>query len=337
MKIKTNGKHRKTLLGALLAFSGGAVLAGYMNRVQGRSLRSWVVERALWLSRVKKATEEQPMDQFAEMIADLEKINDKPLGNPEKHVSSVLREEWLEGMRVFIWNDKQDPGQKVMFYLHGSAYVNPPTPFHFEAVDAVAEEAGAKVIFPIYPKAPRFTFREAYPPILALYKRVLETVADPKKITIMGDSSGGAVALGLAQLLKQNQLEQPQDIMLLSPWLDAATDNPAIAKYDERDPMIGTWGLQQIGLLWAGGEENLHHPLVSPLYADLRGLAPITLLVGTHEVFYPDVMKLDRLLTEQGIPHQTVVQEKMDHDYAVHPIPEAHKTQQWVADLIKSR
>lgn len=333
MNKRENGKWRKVAFGVTMA---AAALSAYLNRVQGRSLRSWVVEKALWASRVKKATEEQPMERFAEMIAALEKINDKPLGNPAEHVTSELREEWREGMRVFIWNDRQDSEQKIIFYLHGSAYVNPPTPFHFAAVDTIAQEAGAKVVFPLYPKAPRYTFREAYPHVLSLYKQMLQSTSAPKNVTIMGDSSGGAIALGLAQLLKQGQLEQPKDIILLSPWLDAATDNPAIAKYDERDPMIGAWGLQQIGLLWAGGAEALSHPLVSPLYGDLTGLAPITLLVGTHEIFYPDVMRLDRLLTERGIPHQTIVQEKMDHDYAVHPIPEAREAQRRVAGIIKS-
>lgn len=337
--MKQTKKDRRTgkkLSHSLLVLSTGiAALYGYARLVEKRSMRSWVVEKLFWLSGVKKATKEQPQAQFEEILRELASITDQPYELPEGAIEANVHESWLLEMQVFTWNDRCDPKQRIILFLHGSAYVNPPTRFHFQAVDAIARQVDAKVVFPIHPKAPRHTYQDAYPKILELYRQLLASVSTPDQITLMGDSSGGGIALGLAHLLKQEGLAQPKDIILFSPWLDAAIDNPDIAHFDPLDPMIAPWGLRQIGLLWAGGEDRLSDPLVSPLYGEMAGLGKISLYVGTHEMFYPDVRKLDRLLTGLGIPHHTHVEEKMMHDYVLHPIPEAVEAQKMVAATIR--
>lgn len=241
----------------------------------------------------------------------------------------------MDGMQVFVWNDKQDPNQKVLFYIHGGAYINQPTDFHYKAVDKMAQELDAKVVFPNYPKAPRYTYEDAFPKMEKLYRQMLDQTADSKNITLMGDSAGGGFSLGFAMYVRDHKLPQPKDIILLSPWMDLATDNPAIADYEAVDPILSAWGLDRMGELWSNGRANMDNPYVSPIYGDFGGLGKLSIFVGTHEIFLPDNQKLHDLLTQQGIDHNYIQADKMNHVYVIFPIPEAKEAQEQMVEIIK--
>lgn len=310
-----------------------ALLWGYAHIIQQRSLASWVVERYFWLNGTKKGLEEQPEEQFEAFLAEQQAISDQPFAKPK--LSQEVTETWVDGMQVFTWNDKQDPNQKVLFYIHGGAYVAQPTPQHFSALDNLSKVLDAKVVFPIYPKAPAYTYEDAFPKMETLYKQVLAQTADPRNITLMGDSAGGGFSLGFAMYTRDHELPQPKDIILLSPWLDVATDNPEVANYEAVDPMLSAWGLNRDGELWANGRANMDNPYVSPIYGDFDGLGKISIFVGTHEIFLPDNQKLHDLLTQQGIDHNYIEADKMNHVYAIFPIPEAKEAQEQIVDIIQ--
>ena len=57
-----------------------------------------------------------------------------------------------------------------------------------------------------------------------------------------------------------------------------------------------------------------------------RDLARITLFVGTHEVFYPDILQFANRLKEDNIEHDLYIAEKMNHIYPVYPTPEGEES-----------
>lgn len=251
----------------------------------------------------------------------------------EVALSSDIQERSFEGMQVFTLNDQMSSKQKVILYLHGGAWTSQPLDLHWMFMDNMAQSLDAKIIAPIYPKVPHFNYKDTYPKILNLYKEMLGTVESANQVTIMGDSSGGNIALGLAQLVKLEDLPQPKDIIVLSACVDMSLSNPLLPEYDEKDPLLAREGMEVITKLWAA-DKSLSDPLMSPIYGDFQGIAKITHFIGTHEALYPDAMLFDEKLTEQGMAINTFVYPKMLHVFVVMPIPEALDAHQKIIHII---
>ena len=45
-------------------------------------------------------------------------------------------------------------------------------------------------------------------------------------------------------------------------------------------------------------------------------------MIGTDEIFYPDVVDLSKTLDGKGISHNLIIGHNLFHDYAIMPIPE---------------
>ncbi|MEQ6353205.1 alpha/beta hydrolase [Lysinibacillus sp. M3] len=248
---------------------------------------------------------------------------------------SEVKEHVFEGMQVFTLNDEKSLKRKAILYLHGGAWTEQPLSFHWLFLDKMAQSLNAKIIVPIYPKVPHFNYKDTYPKILNLYKEMLATAENSNQLTIMGDSAGGNIALGLAHVIKLNNLPQPKDIILLSASVDLTFENPLIAEYEEIDPMLASEGMVVITKLWAA-DKDLKDPLISPIFGDFKGLGKITHFIGTYECLYPDAIRLDEELTEQGIELNTFVYPKMNHVFVVMPIPEALDAQQKIISIINN-
>jgi len=127
----------------------------------------------------------------------------------------------------------------------------------------------------------------------AIADMVAELVAEvgAENVTIMGDSAGGTITLAVAMRLRDRGLPAPHGTILISPALDLALTDPAIARIAPRDPWLAAAGPRAVAQLWRG-ELPLDDPLVSPLHGDLSGLAPIILFSGTRDIFNADARSL---------------------------------------------
>lgn len=246
---------------------------------------------------------------------------------------SALKEQTFEDMQVFILNDQKSSSQMVILYIHGGAWTNQPLNLHWLFMDKMAQALNAKVIAPIYPKVPHFSYQDTYPKMLSLYKEILASIESSNQLTIIGDSAGGNIALGLIQLLKRDGLPQPQDIILLSACVDMSLENPLIQEYEENDPMLASEGMEVITKIWAA-DKALKDPIISPIYGDFQGVGKITHFIGSHESLYPDAIQFDEKLTEQGVAINTFVYPKMNHVFVVMPIPEAVDAQQKIINIL---
>ena len=125
----------------------------------------------------------------------------QPVPNPSKIMARTVEERTIAGMQTFICNDQQDVNQKLVLYLHGGAYVSQPLTFHYHMLRELVDLTDVKLVMPIYPKAPQYSYQDSFPKLLALYQELLEQLASPSLISLVGDSAGGGLAFGLAHLL----------------------------------------------------------------------------------------------------------------------------------------
>ncbi|TKJ30471.1 alpha/beta hydrolase [Blastococcus sp. CCUG 61487] len=208
---------------------------------------------------------------------------------------------------------------RAAIYLHGGAYVSEIAPQHWALISALAD-AGVRVEVPSYGLAPQHTYREAYPFVTAVYRDLLAEV-DASAITLLGDSAGGGLALGLAQTLPEADLPQPRRLVLVAPWLDLTLSNPELPEVEKRDPWLSTPGLHVAAAAWAGGDDPAGARL-SPLNGPLAGLAPIDLYVGTRDICLPDALLLRDRCAVEGAGLRLTVCEGAVHVYPLVPVPE---------------
>ena len=197
--------------------------------------------------------------------------------NKEKHkqpeqinVKSNLVKDMFDDMQVFRFNFGHHIKNKIL-YIYGGTFVLQPSVFHWRFMDKLAYETLHEVVLPIYPKAPEYTYRETHQAIEQAYRRLLkETDAD--NIVIMGDASGGNMALSFVQkLMEQDELPLPRQLYLISPWLDLSLSNPDITEQvQKKDPIQNVFSLKSVAKVWVDDLER-KNPRVSPMYGPVRG------------------------------------------------------------------
>ena len=299
-----------------------------------RTFSSGALNVLLKLTSKRSPKTEKTEAHCREYIQSLAAKNAQPVPNPQKTVGQPVEDRTVDGMQTFVWGGSSDPDQPAILYLHGGAYMNQPVSFHYKMVAHFAAALGARVYFPVYPKIPEHNYKEAYAKLNTLYGQILEA-HKPENVIFMGDSSGAGLALGLACWLRDNAKPLPRELMLLSPWLDVHTAPAELNAYLKNDPTLSLWRLRIMGEMWAGSKEDMSSPYVSPMFCDPAGLPPITMLIGTHDVLCPDVLKFSEKLDSLGVRHKLYVFEGMVHDFIAFPIAQAKPAQELVIRLLK--
>jgi acetyl esterase/lipase len=211
---------------------------------------------------------------------------------------------------------------RAALYLPGGSYIHPMAPQQWTFVERLAA-AGVEVVVARYGLAPQHSHRDAYPFATEVYRRLVAR-RGAEATTILGDSAGGGLALGLAQTLGEAGLPQPRLLMLLAPWVDLTLDDPAVTPVEADDPWLTRIGLVEAGRAWAAGDDPRQARL-SPIEGPIDGLAPIHVYVGTRDVLSPDVLRLRRRFDAAGLGRdrfRLTVAPGALHNYPLLPTPE---------------
>ena len=108
-----------------------------------------------------------------------------------------------------------------------------------------------------------------------------------------------------------------------------------IKKFEEVEPMLDKEALQKIAL-WYAANEPLKNPLLSPLYADIAGLAPITIITGTYDILWTDMRKFYNNAKEKKLSVEFIEFDKMIHGFTHTSLPEAKQAMNIVVQKIMS-
>ena len=281
--------------------SAAASLAEYSVRpVKALAARIPMTERIARLADRPEPARTVTFPAWGRFFYDLERSEDS--GMPVYHVR------------------QRTPSSAVIVYLHGGGYIATAVSAHAWLVDHLARRTGADVVMPPYPLAPD------------LYRR---TAAESpgKRIILMGDSAGGGLAAVIALSLAEAGDAQPDELALISPWVDITNTNPDIADYVDADPLMAPEPLAEIGRSWAGSTPPTDWHL-SPIYGDLSGLKKVTTFVGTREILLPDNALFHAKLLEAGVDSTLHVGENLNHVYPMFPTPEGRRARRDLVRLV---
>ena len=291
----------------------------YWHRSLGATIFSWQLHKERYTTA----------EVFEEYLAQKREENSAEYTLPEAVAEEIaVTEANPAGMRFYLLgggeNGTSDTETPVIIYLPGGSYIDQPGETHWRFLDALAEDTGALVAVPIYPKLPDNDAETAVAALTEACGAFLEG-REYSDLIFMGDSAGGGLALSLAMRLRDLGETGPDKLVLICPWLDVTLVNPEIPAYEKRDPALDAEQLRHLGVLWAGSLPA-EDPLVSPLYGSFEGLGEITLVTGTAELLYPDIRRMHETLAAQGIGHNYLCREGMFHVFplfSVYNIPEA--------------
>lgn len=284
-----------------------------------RSLASIIVNRVIARTPRKKGLTEPKLfnKRIEELIAQGEityQLNYKGFTVDVKKAS-------LNGMDYYILNSNKKENKNKILYFHGGGFISQPVKEHWKFLNRISKDTKTEIWVPIYPKIPYHNADDSYKLLMELYKIFADSVNEGK-IIFMGDSAGGSLVLGMAQQIKAVNMNQPSELIMISPLLDAAVSSPEIKEIEPKDVMLGSYGTRKCAEMWAG-DKNINDPIVSPLYGDIIGLGRMTIFTGTHDIINPDSHRLLEKAQRQQISINFNEKKYMQHVYPLLPIPEA--------------
>ena len=186
----------------------------------------------------------------------------------------------------------------TILYLHGGGYCLGSPATHRALTGHLAEDCDARIFAADYRLAPEHPFPAAVDDAVAAYRGLLADGVQARDIVIAGDSAGGGLSVAAALRLRELAQPLPRALVLFSPWADLS-----LARLPPPPP-----GEVMISLPWITecahayvGAGDAHHPLASPVNADLRGLPPTLVQVGTDEILLGDSRRLHERLQAAGV------------------------------------
>jgi acetyl esterase/lipase len=199
----------------------------------------------------------------------------------------------------FVTTPESDE-ERVIYYLHGGGYVLGSINTHREMASGLARAAQARALIIGYRLAPENPFPAAVADAVAAYRWLLSTGVNPAQVAIAGDSAGGGLTVATMVALRDAGEPLPAAAVTISPWVDMEGLGKSMVTKAEIDPMVNRDTLLALARTYLGTTDP-RTPLASPIYADLTGLPPLLIQVGTAEVLYDDATRLAKKAEAAGV------------------------------------
>jgi acetyl esterase/lipase len=187
----------------------------------------------------------------------------------------------------------------VILYLHGGGYVSGSPRTHRALMGHLSRHTRARILALDYRLAPEHVFPSALEDAWAAYWWLLQQDIPPARIVVAGDSAGGGLTLALLLALREAGAPLPAGAICFSPWADLALTGASLHKNSATD-YINAQVLRATAEMYLGGHDP-RDPLASPLYADLHGLPPLLVQVGSAELLYDDGRRLAQRARRAGV------------------------------------
>jgi epsilon-lactone hydrolase len=227
---------------------------------------------------------------------------------------------------------------KVILYLHGGGYTMGSSKASHSGASFLSAASGCRVLVIDYRLAPEHPFPAAIEDATAAYRWLIDQGILPHHVVIKGASSGGGLALAALVMLRDAGVALPACAVLLSPWTDLAGTGESMTTRAEADPMVTPDMNRYHAVLYAGGTD-LRHPLISPLYADLHGLPPLLIQVGSDEIMLDDSTRVAERAKAAGVEVTLDIWEGMWHVWHAFAaqLPEGQRALEQIGQFIRRK
>jgi acetyl esterase/lipase len=158
--------------------------------------------------------------------------------------------------------------------------------------------SGCRCVSVDYRRSPEHPYPAPVEDLTAVYRAVLAGGESAGRIAFAGDSAGGGLVLAGLVALRDAGDALPAAGVSISPWTDLAVTGPSADTVD--DPIVSGAGLRMMADVYLDGADP-QSPTASPLYADLGGLPPVLVQVGTREALLDDARRVAERARDAGV------------------------------------
>ena len=224
----------------------------------------------------------------------------------------------LGGVKVWAVTPKHIAPKKqdrLLICLHGGGFTSDSGSL-IESIP-IAALTGTKVVSVLYRLAPQFPFPAAVEDSTAVYTATLKT-HKPRNVAIYGTSAGAVLAAQTAVQIRKNSQPLPAVLGFFSGYVD-------LARYGDSRWVYGSGGLKDfsamieplkgLGMVPYVGDHDRKDPVLSPMYADLRGFPPTLCMTSTRDHCLSGTTDFHRALLRAGVDARLMVFDAMPHAF----------------------
>ena len=231
-----------------------------------------------------------------------------------------------------------DPDVRLL-YLHGGGFVSGCGGYYLTVEAHLSTAAKCAVLLPDYRLAPEHRFPAGIEDCVRAHEWLLANGPSgraPARVTfIAGDSAGGCLTLSTLLALRDRKLKLPACAIPISPVTDLTLASESLKT--AHDPIISakTMPVFREHYLSKGDPRD---PLASPVFGDYRGMPPLLIQVGEHEMLRDDAVRVARKARADGARVKLEVWPGMFHVFQSHEplLPEAREAFEHIAAFMRS-
>jgi monoterpene epsilon-lactone hydrolase len=277
-------------------------------RLRGPSWQARAIE--LYMVIRKRFSPGPPDLDVARERADVESMAAmfKPMGaiRCEPVVAGGVPAEWVV--------PQGQQSERVILFLHGGSFSSGSIASHRTLAGNVALAARSRVLLIAYRLAPEHPFPAGLEDAASAYEWLLSQGCAPDRIAVAGDSAGGNLTLALLVCLRDRGTPMPAAAVCLSPNPDLTYSSESWVFNAKKDIMIdGRKERQAVEIYLKGVDPRT--PLASPYFADLQGLPPLLIQVGSSEVLLSDAQRFAEKARQAGVEVALEVWPGMQHEW----------------------
>ncbi|MBM3996221.1 MAG: steryl acetyl hydrolase [Planctomycetes bacterium] len=232
-----------------------------------------------------------------------------------------------------------DPEVRLL-YLHGGGFVAGSGAYYLAQAAHISAAAQCAVLLPDYRLAPEHPFPAGLDDCVAAHEWMRDngpTAAKPARITfVAGDSAGGHLTLTTLLALRDRKMALPAGGIALSPVTDLTLASESLKTV--HDPIISSKTMPIFRDHYLARSDP-RHPLASPVFGDYKGLPPILIQVGEHEMLRDDSIRAAKKARADGIACTLEVWPGMFHVFQSHEplLPEAREAIAHIGAFIRAQ
>lgn len=195
----------------------------------------------------------------------------------------------------------QGESTQLILHIHGGAFFLGSLNTHRAFLTHMAARTQMQVLHVDYPLAPESVYPEASDAIFDIYTTLLGQGIQAKDIILSGDSCGANLALALALKIRDEGLPQVSGLILLSPFLDLTLSSESLRYNRKHDALLSIETLEAGIDYYLPKFMDTADPAISPVFADLSGLPPILVQVGSKEILLDDAQRFKEKAEQAGV------------------------------------
>ena len=295
-----------------------------MTSIQGQILKKYFqIQHFIspFSIEVDIAKERAGLEAASKMFKPIAKLKTEPVdvnGIPGEWITPP----WVEGGRTIL-------------YIHGGYFMLGSIQSHRSLAGNIATAAKARALLIAYNLAPEHPFPAALDDIYTAYIWLLEHGTRPRQVVVAGDSAGGCLVLSLMLILREQGIVLPAAGICLSPATDLTMSGESWRTNAKKDLVVNPNIAAQVPSQYLQGSDPCM-PLASPLFADLYGLPPLLIQVGSTEVLLSDAIRFAERAEQAGVDVTLEIWPDMAHvwQFAARLLPEARQAIDRIGEYI---